>query len=682
MLVFGSSPETLPVKIRCDATTGLPLLREQPAIMQIVLAYLALPYSVTEYGCGKKASLIIEKLLELQIPPYAIARGMILERDMSPAAVAQTDYKKREHALIADNPLYELGNTSDPRLRDMLEQTCPEARLLDEHCVQAGTFLLRHAPQVQFVTARSHIYTIVTFWDDKNCRSVDRVIDPSLHRTEFFDVPHVRELLHAPQALLFQAPLLARFRLDEAHLTDDQQQEVQQHVGKDRSLVDLSVMEHAELVRNLTGAEPGSLGDPQTWTYANNIKVSEDGTQEDKDHFMGQEYDTGRGDGVPAVKKRLIHARETRSGDASAIVAELRQITEDSDVRRIVTKDAQWSAYQLEPLADAAMIFVYYKSLTALSETIQSGDRILDHLQSFQDLQPMRGIGVRLRRRIDWLGQASLEDDGRIDARALNRGFLAATVETIRQMNLAGLTVFIDRAGNLHGLLLDDESVDVIRRGEKSPRDFTRSSIGHGSHIDTVNDAGKFDGRLGVLAGVETAHVLKDLERYFNMPVTVNNARVRTHVTAFIGEEMTFTGQGISMPGSAAVAGRAAPEAIHEMCNNDGERFGDCLMEMLKEIKRRQKAGEIILFNDLAGAEDNELLTACADPTDFFTPHTYERHIEQGPFLDRADVPMAMVGTIMGIHQEDFFFLGAWAEAAALELNRRMRELTAEQCFA
>ncbi len=75
MLVFGHQPETLPVSVQQDATTGLPLLSERDAIIQVVLAYLALPYSVVAYGCGKKTSLIIDQLIGMGIPPFAIGAG-------------------------------------------------------------------------------------------------------------------------------------------------------------------------------------------------------------------------------------------------------------------------------------------------------------------------------------------------------------------------------------------------------------------------------------------------------------------------------------------------------------------------------------------------------------------------------------------------------------------------------
>ena len=154
-----------------------------------------------------------------------------------------------------------------------------------------------------------------------------------------------------------------------------------------------------------------------------------------------------------------------------------------------------------------------------------------------------------------------------------------------------------------------------------------------------------------------------------------------SHMSAFIGEEMTFTGEGVSMPGSAAVAGQAAPEAIHKMRNQQGEQWGERLQTMLAELKQAQAEGRIQLFNRLDKAADEGLLDACSDPRDFYSPHSYERHIEQGPILDRANVPIVQVGTIMGIYQEDFTFSGQLAEAAALELNRQVRALTQQRRF-
>ncbi|GAB3026998.1 zinc-binding metallopeptidase family protein [Bowmanella dokdonensis] len=679
MLVFGNQPETLPVSVQQDATTGLPLLSERDSIMQVILAYLALPYSVVAYGCGKKTSLIIDQLIGMGIPPYAISRGLVLEYDMSPNALEQQDYRQRPHSLVVKNPLHQLGQTRDPVLRDMLRQNCRDAEVLEDNSVKLGRFILRTEAEVQLGITRSHVFARLTFWDEQQARVVEQVIDPGLNASEGFAVEKIRDYLHAPQGLIFEAPLLANFHLDARYLTGTQQQAVESLLG-DQPLADLSLEQHARLVQGLTGAEPGSLGDPLTWTYANNLPAKEEYSQADKDHFQQQKYYTGRGDGLFSARRQLCNAREQRSGDAPIILAQLRDIIENSDARRIAKKDARWSLRQLVPLADAATVFVYYHSLKKMAGCLRQKGNLLDFLHDPQSLQDMRGIGARLRRRIDWLGRVSREEDGRIDARALTPGFTRATIETIRQINVAGLEAFIDKVGNVHGLLLSESQRKALSRGEVRLADLTANGICHGSHIDTVNDAGKFDGRLGVLSGLETLHVLEDLRRYFDLPWEADGG-VCAYMSAFIGEEMTFTGEGVSMPGSAAVAGRGDPQAIHRMRNQEGQRWGECLQRMLQSLKAAQSAGDIRLFNRLDKAEDDGLVQACSDPQDFYSRHSYERHIEQGPLLDRANVPIVQVGTIMGIYQEDFSFEGDLAEAAALELNRQLRRLTRQDQF-
>ena len=318
---------------------------------------------------------------------------------------------------------------------------------------------------------------------------------------------------------------------------------------------------------------------------------------------------------------------------------------------------------------------------------LKNGDALTDVLRDRKELSLVRGVGVRLRRRIDRAGTLSRAVDGRIDARALTPGFARATIETIRDMHRAGLSVALDRVGNIHGISLTREEAGAIRSGTARPRDFMNNCLLFGSHIDTVYDAGKFDGRLGVLSGVETAHVLRDLEIYCGVPVlsggtgrSESRDGPRIAVSAFIGEEMSFTGQGVSMPGSAAVSGRAPVEQVYAMTNSDGEAWGDLFPELIREIAAAERQGDFELLNRFS--EYGESAAACFEPTDFFSPHSYERHIEQGPILDRHKVSMALVDVVMGIHQEDFLFRGERAEAAALEMNVRLREIVLEMLAA
>src|SRR5690606_14451624 len=75
------------------------------------------------------------------------------------------------------------------------------------------------------------------------------------------------------------------------------------------------------------------------------------------------------------------------------------------------------------------------------------------------------------------------------------------------QMELAGLVVSMDGAGNLIG-----------RRNGRKPN---LHPLVTGSHTDTVNAGGRFDGILGVLAGIEVAHSLNEHELELDHPLEV-----------------------------------------------------------------------------------------------------------------------------------------------------------------
>ena len=87
--------DKIDLNIELDPSTSFPLYSEQEKILELVMNYLPLPYSISEFGCGKKCSLIIKKLIDLGIPAYALERGMIIERDLSPEALRQTNPQKR-----------------------------------------------------------------------------------------------------------------------------------------------------------------------------------------------------------------------------------------------------------------------------------------------------------------------------------------------------------------------------------------------------------------------------------------------------------------------------------------------------------------------------------------------------------------------------------------------------------
>lgn len=609
------------------------------------------------------------------VPIHALKRGLVTESDLSLGALLQRDPQQRPGAMLVRNPLFRRANLHEPSLHGLLRDRGFGIDL-ENHIIQAGPFPLNHSPQVQFAEARSHVFAIITMWDQSTGRAIDRVLDPTLERRRFMPLTEVRERLAAPESWILTAPMLGRFRLLVDSLTPAQK------VRLENLLIDQQLQHiddadhptHARIFRLLSNAPIGSLGDPLTWSYANNIHF-----KTDRMHDRRQMDNTGQGDGIRPLTNRLIEARQQGNLPLAKELADKieQEFTRPLEIHRRLQEDATYSAHELAPLARLAAIVSAHQSLKALARSLQRQQPWPYRIGEKENLRQLRGFGIRLRQRIEQLALASSNEQGKIVACALNPYFFDACVETIEQMNLAGLTVFIDKVGNLHGLRLRPEQVDMLRQNQAKLSTFTRNAICHASHIDTVEDAGKHDGRLGVLAGIEIAKIYADLERYFDLKLQAKPTSRTLMVSAFMGEEMAYSGQGIAMPGSAAVAGLASIADVHEMTNTQGHRFGDKLNEMLNYLSAAKQAGKIDFFNDFPTPSnpDNPLL-ACSEPRDFFTPHTYERHIEQGPTLDRAQLPLVLVDRIMGIHQEDFLFSGQLAEQAGLEFNLRLRELS------
>jgi len=666
--------EGFELDFEADASSGLPLLSESGDVLRLVLTYLALPYSVVEYGCGKKTSLILDLLHRHGLPAHALSRGMVLERDLSEGALDQNDSGQRPHALTARNPLYERADLEDDVLLAMLAEGGVEAEP-NEGVLHAGDYRLRHAPAVQFARARSHVFPAVAFWDEANQRAATRAIDPTLRPERLVRVEEMRALLGGDEAFLLEAALLGHFHIAPEYLTQKQDDAITVRLPDERSLDELSWDEQAALLRDLLDAPEGSVGDPRTWTYANNMPVDH------PEHQREQLAKTGRGDRLREPVRRLILARQRHDEEAlEAALDELNERTRQLALGRVLAEDARWSEAKLRPLAELANILSHHWSVAALASRATHEQDPVGDLDDASARNELRGIGVRLRGRIEALAWISADADSRIDARALNDRFVEAACETIRQMNRAGLAVFLDQVGNIHGLALNRDERAALRSGETTIDAFAREALCHGSHIDTVADAGKFDGRLGVLSGIEIARILHDLHRFHGVAPAPGNDR-RILVSAFMGEEMTFTGHNVALPGSAAVVGNARPETVHDMRDAAGERLGDRLVEMLRALHHRSLRGELQLEQSFEAKTADALVAECPDPRLFFTPRMAERHIEQGPELDRRGVPLVLAGRIMGIRQEDFTLAGPRAEAAGLDFVRRLRELNRESRF-
>src|SRR5690606_2338170 len=171
-----------------------------------------------------------------------------------------------------------------------------------------------------------------------------------------------------------------------------------------------------------------------------------------------------------------------------------------------------------------------------------------------------------------------------------------------QSMQEAGMQVELDAAGNLVG-----------RRDGLRPL----PPLMTGSHCDTVVDGGRFDGIIGVLAGIEIAHAMNDAGVHFDHPF---------EVVDFLSEEPSD--YGISCVGSRGMVG-----LLDSAMLASPDPQGETLAQGMRRI----------------GAAPDRLTTPLRDQG--AVAAFLELHIEQGPVLESRGLPVGVVSHIVGIRR-------------------------------
>ncbi len=190
-----------------------------------------------------------------------------------------------------------------------------------------------------------------------------------------------------------------------------------------------------------------------------------------------------------------------------------------------------------------------------------------------------------------------------------------------RQAEAAGATLSLDRVGNM-----------VLTRPGRDP---SRKPVAIGSHLDTQPTGGKFDGVLGVLAGLEILRALQEAGVETEAPITLVN---------WTNEE----GARFSPPmmGSGAAMG-IFPEA---------------------EVLAKQDSGGAVFGEELsrigwAGAADPAALQGLGA--------YFELHIEQGPVLEQRGLDIGVVTHALAQHWFEVEVTGADAHGGSAMAGRR-----------
>lgn len=249
---------------------------------------------------------------------------------------------------------------------------------------------------------------------------------------------------------------------------------------------------------------------------------------------------------------------------------------------------------------------------------------------SFQPIETASPRDLR-RRAADAIAECRLIATMSEEPDRLIRRFLTPPVAEVhahlrRRMNDLGMSVHTDAAGNLRGLW--------------QPAGSGVKRLVLGSHIDTVPDAGAFDGVLGVVLALELVRSAAEL----SIPYPIE-------VIAFSEEEgVRF---GVPFLGSRAVAGRFDP-ALFAL--KDAE--GTSLEESIRAF----------------GLDPRQMGNAELDESVF---GFLEMHIEQGPVLEAEDLRLAAVSAIAGQSRCNVTFSGQANHAGTTPMRLRHDALSA-----
>lgn len=236
--------------------------------------------------------------------------------------------------------------------------------------------------------------------------------------------------------------------------------------------------------------------------------------------------------------------------------------------------------------------------------------------------------GNRVMTRSDELASIS-ETQGQLTRVYLSPEHLRANQQVAEWMQAAGMRTWQDEVGNICGRY----------EGQTA----NAPAILLGSHLDSVRNAGRYDGPLGVLTAIETVSWLH--QQNIRLPVAVE-------VVGFADEEGTRFG--ITLLGSKGITGRW-PESWANHPDAKGitvaQAMQACGLDVAKIGQAARRPEEIAAYLEL--------------------------HIEQGPCLEDAGLALGVVTAINGARRLNCRFTGLAGHAGTVPMTHRKDALAA-----
>lgn len=234
----------------------------------------------------------------------------------------------------------------------------------------------------------------------------------------------------------------------------------------------------------------------------------------------------------------------------------------------------------------------------------------------------------RVMARCDALAEISESEQG-LTRVYLSPEHLRANARVGEWMQAAGMTVWQDEVGNICG------RYEAAQPGAPA--------LLLGSHLDTVRNAGRYDGMLGVLSAIETVQWLHDRQR--RLPLAIE-------VIGFGDEEGTRFG--ITLLGSRGITG-TWPDSWPTHPDGNGITVAQAMSDV--------------------GLDASQIARAARNVSDIVA--YLELHIEQGPCLEQEELALGVVTAINGARRLNCCFTGEAGHAGTVPMAHRKDALAA-----
>jgi len=225
----------------------------------------------------------------------------------------------------------------------------------------------------------------------------------------------------------------------------------------------------------------------------------------------------------------------------------------------------------------------------------------------------------RLSETIEAFASIGGTEDNGVTRLSLSKEDIEVRHYFIKCCEVLGMTVKVDDMANMYATLPGKKNLPPIVLG---------------SHLDSVEKGGRFDGALGVITPLEVVRTLRDLKIELDFPITIVN---------FTNEEGARFDP--AMMSSGVLTGKFDKEKMLQSTDKKGITFGEALEE-----------------SGFKGDESNRLKEATA---------FIELHIEQGPVLESEQKDIGVVEGVVGMVNYEITVKGESNHAGTFPMKHR-----------